>query len=64
MRALMVSSDMGVTLLLAFIDPTRDGGYAQVALSCVDLEIAMAALALLVAWAGNARRPTRVPWPA
>ena len=47
-----------------FIDPTRDGGYAQVALNCVVLAIAMAALALLVAWAGNARRGSRVPWPA
>ena len=39
-----------------FIDPTRDGGYAQVALNCVVLALAMAAIALLVAWAGNARR--------
>ena len=39
-----------------FIDPTRDGGSAQVALNCVALALAMAAIALLVAWAGNARR--------
>ena len=46
-----------------FINPTRDGGYAQVALNSVVLAVAMAALALLLAWAGNARRGSRVPWP-
>lgn len=47
-----------------FIDPTREGGYGHVALNCVVLALVMAALALLVAWAGNARRGSRVPWPA
>jgi len=43
-----------------FIDPTGEGSYGHVAVNCVVLAVAMAALALTVAWLGDMRRERRV----